>query len=97
MKTNNITRRNFIQKTAVTSGLATLVPIGMTGQVFSGKPDNERLPREAWIAGVSQMGLHAETPDLMVDQILDILQEFELKTHEELTADAEILQVKSRK
>jgi beta-ureidopropionase len=75
MKTNSITRRNFIQKTAVTSGLATLVPIGMTGQVFSPKSGDEKFPREVWIAGVSQMGLRAATPDLMVDQVLEVLKQ----------------------
>jgi beta-ureidopropionase len=75
MKTNSITRRNFIQKTAVSSGLATLVPIGMTGQVFSAKSWDEKFPREVWIAGVSQMGLRAATPDLMVDQVLEVLKQ----------------------
>jgi predicted amidohydrolase len=73
MKTNRITRRNFIQKTAVTSGLASLAPIGMTGNAFYGNPVDQRFPQEAWIACVSQMGLHAQTPDLMVDQIFGIL------------------------
>ena len=75
MKTTRITRRNFIQKTAVTSTLATLVPAGMAGRAFSVKPGDERSPREVWIAGVSQMGLHADTPDHMVDQVFDILKD----------------------
>jgi hypothetical protein len=61
MKTNRISRRNFIQKTSITSTLATLAPIGMAGQVFSTDPDESKQRREVWIACVSQMGLHAET------------------------------------
>jgi len=75
MKTNSITRRNFIQQTAVTSGLATLTPIGLTGKIFNGNPDEEKSHRAIWIASVSQMGLHAVTHDQMVDQIFNILQE----------------------
>ena len=75
MKTNSITRRNFIQKTAVGTGLATLAPMGMTGKIFSAKAVEEKLPREVWIAGVSQMDLHAETSDLMVDKIFAILRQ----------------------
>ncbi len=130
MRTTRITRRNFIQKTAVTSTLATIVPAGLTGRAFSVKPGEESSPREVWIAGVSQMGLHAFlhtwpavqrfdeiqkkygrniritnfheeewtvieslSPDL---NVRDVLKEFGLKTHEELTAATEILQRKSR-
>lgn len=75
MKTNRISRRNFIQKTAVASGLATLIPAGMKGEAFPAKADREKQPREVWIACVSQMGLHAATPDLMVDKIFGIMQE----------------------
>lgn len=71
----NITRRNFIQKTAVTAGLASVIPIRATNELLSGKQEYERPPREVWIAGISQMNLQAETPELMVDQVIDILQE----------------------
>lgn len=75
MKTNQISRRNFLQKTAITTGLASLAPIGITKDVFSGKPVNEKLPREVWIAGVSQMGLNTKTPELMAKKLLEILKE----------------------
>ncbi len=131
MKTTRITRRNFIQKTAVTSTLATLVPAGLRGRAFSVKPGNERSPREVWIAGVSQMGLHAflhiwpavqrfdeiqkkygrniritnfhEEEWTVIESlspeinVRDVLKEYNLKTHEELTADTEALQRESRK
>ncbi len=75
MNTNSITRRNFIQKTAITSGLAAIVPIGTKGQLFSATPGDEKLPREVWFAGVSQMGLQAKTPEKMVEMVLEILQQ----------------------
>lgn len=75
MKTKRISRRNFIQKTAVASGLAALIPAGMKGEEVPVKSLSEKHPREVWIACVSQMGLHAATPELMVDQIFAILKE----------------------
>jgi predicted amidohydrolase len=70
-----ISRRDFIQKSAVTTGMATLVPLGLTGEVFLDKPVTEKLPREIWIAGVSQMGLRAKTVEQMTDSVLDILKD----------------------
>jgi predicted amidohydrolase len=75
MKTKRISRRNFIQKTAVASGLATLIPAGIKAGRAPVRAVSEKQPREVWIAGVSQMGLHAATPDLMVDQIFSVLKE----------------------
>jgi beta-ureidopropionase len=74
MKTNRISRRNFIQKTSITSTLATLAPIGMAGHLFSANPDESKQRREVWIACVSQMELHAKTSELMVGQIMEILK-----------------------
>jgi beta-ureidopropionase len=71
----SISRRNFIRKGAVTTGMASLVPLGMTGEVLQEKPAPEKLPREVWIAGVSQMGLRAKTPEQMTDSILEILKD----------------------
>jgi predicted amidohydrolase len=75
MKTKRISRRDFIQKTSITSTLATLAPIGMAGQVFSANPGESKPRREVWIACVSQMGLHAKTSEQMAGQIMEILKE----------------------
>jgi beta-ureidopropionase len=75
MEKHYITRRNFIQKTAVSSSLAAIVPGAIVAGEVSVKPEKEKLPREVWIACVSQMGLHADTPEHMVDQIFEILKE----------------------
>ena len=69
---SNITRRKFLQTTAVSSGIG-IVQIGLTGSIAN-KPYNEGQNREVWIAGVSQMNLSASTPDNMVDQIFEILE-----------------------
>jgi beta-ureidopropionase len=73
MKSNNISRRNFLRTTAVTSGLG-LVQIGLPRNIINSKVDNDLKPREVWIAGVSQMNLSAPTADNMVDQIFEILE-----------------------
>lgn len=72
MKSNNITRRKFLHTTAVTSGLG-IVQIGLHGSAIS-KPGSEIQNREIWIAGISQMNMHATTADNMVDQIFEILE-----------------------
>ena len=70
----SITRRDFIQKTAVTSGLASLVPVTMAGNLLSDDSEPEKPPRQVWIAGVSLMNLQAKTSKNMIDQILNILE-----------------------
>lgn len=75
MKTNRISRRNFLQKTALTTGMVSIVPFGISGEMPSVEAVENKSPREIWIAGVSQMGLQAKTPELMVEKILEILRE----------------------
>jgi beta-ureidopropionase len=75
MKANHISRRNFIQKSALTAGMVSVVPFGLDRDLASADPVEDRSPRELWIAGVSQMGLTAKTPELMVETILGILKE----------------------
>jgi beta-ureidopropionase len=75
MKTNRISRRNFIHKTAVTTGIASLVPLGIASNSCTGPSAGTRSDREVWIAGISQMGLTAETPELLAEQVYDILKE----------------------
>jgi len=75
MKPNRISRRNFIQKSAITAGMVSVVPFGLDRDLASAHPVDARSPREVWIAGVSQMGLRAKTSELMVETILGILKE----------------------
>ena len=74
MKTSSISRRNFIQKAAVTAGMASVAPFEMAKSSGTEGTDSGMLPREVWIAGLSQMGLNAKTPELMSNKILEILK-----------------------
>ncbi len=75
MKTNRISRRNFIQKTAITTGLASVAPFGVAGDLSSFEKNGKKSSHEVWIAGVSQMGLREKTPELMVERVLEILKQ----------------------
>lgn len=75
MRPTRISRRNFIHKSALTAGMVSVVPFGLDHNMASTNPSEDKSPREVWIAGVSQMGLKAKTPELMVEKILEILKE----------------------
>ena len=75
MKTLSISRRNFIGKAAVTAGLTTLGVQTLFGEPTTEFIDSQgKLPREVWIATVSQHDLNTETPEEMVQLILAILK-----------------------
>jgi len=78
MNAKSFSRRNFIEKTAIASGMATILPLGMTSHSLSVLNNNERSSREVWIACVSQMNLHTATSDQMVDRIFEILKDAEI-------------------
>ncbi|MFC2124053.1 carbon-nitrogen hydrolase family protein [Bacteroidota bacterium] len=78
MKSNNLSRRNFIQKSALGLGVGTLLPYGS----FSSETKShsyfrpgEKLPREVWIASLSQEGMSVKGYKDMVDQILGSFEE----------------------
>jgi beta-ureidopropionase len=75
MKTNLISRRKFVRETAVATGMATMAATGLADGLSIPGPEGSRNLREVWIAGVSQMGLRAKTPELMVEKIFGILNE----------------------
>lgn len=75
MKSNSISRRNFIGKSAATTGLAALGAVGISNRSYAhDNTDSGKLPREVWIATVSQMGLRAENPEQMCGLILETLE-----------------------
>lgn len=75
MNTKHTSRRNFLKKS---SALAGSLAVGKAA--FPGNTQNnagasaERLPREVWIASVSQMGLTAETPEQMTKMLIGHMQ-----------------------
>ena len=73
MESKSFSRRSFIGKAAITAGFTAL---GVDN--LFGKPDDlhisqTELPRELWIATVSQQGMSAETPEKMVQSVLAVL------------------------
>ena len=74
MESKSVSRRSFIGKAAMTAGFTAL-----GADSLFGKPDGHhvlqtKLPREVWIATVSQQGMSAETPEKMVQSILAVLE-----------------------
>jgi predicted amidohydrolase len=75
MKTStSITRRNFIEKAAVTAGLTALGTESLLGAPAAPNATQGRLPREVWIATVSQHRMSAETPEKMTEAIFAVLK-----------------------
>ena len=76
MKKDNYSesRRRFIRKSIITYGFAAIAPASMTG-IPSEQTTVKKLPREVWIAGISQTGLRTRTSGMMVEKVIDILQE----------------------
>ena len=66
-------RRSFLGKTAITAGLTAFGAGNVFGQSSGFRNSQEKLPREVWIATVSQHGLSAETPERMVQLVMNIL------------------------
>ncbi len=73
MKPKQISRRSFMQKTALTAGMAPLASFAEAGGLKGNSHPDNASPREVWIAGVSQAGLRAKTPEMMVDKIITAL------------------------
>lgn len=75
MESNIFSRRNFLKTSAITTGLTAISSIAISNNPGISEINKGKLPREVWIAGISQMDLHARTPQLMVDGIFDILND----------------------
>ena len=71
----SISRRNFISTAAFAAGVATFGSETAGGQApnVPNRPQG-RLPREVWIATVSQLGLSANTPQQMVQNVLALME-----------------------
>ena len=72
-------RRDFLRQTS-TGAAAVSAFAGITGNISApADPYNpsKRLPREVWIATITQDGLEAESHDEMIGHVLDRMKEFE--------------------
>jgi len=69
----SFSRRHFIEKAAVATGLAGLGAGSLFGQSSEATEAQGKLPREVWIATVSQHGMSADTSAQMVRSMLTVL------------------------
>lgn len=74
MKKNRITGRNFLEKSTITAGMATVGALSVPKTSSARTSIQERLPREVWVATVSQMDMIAATSAEMVSKVLAILE-----------------------
>jgi hypothetical protein len=80
MKMNSNSRRNFLQKSALTAGLASIGTMGLAESFGmdnpSYSPENpvEKLPREVWIASFSQERLFTDSTETMVKSVMEYLR-----------------------
>jgi beta-ureidopropionase len=75
MKNKITTRRNFLKKSVITTGVAAVSPIVLSASLLDGVSNINKLPREVWIAGISQMDLQTKTSYLMVDELIRIVKD----------------------
>ncbi|MCL2710885.1 MAG: twin-arginine translocation signal domain-containing protein [Planctomycetaceae bacterium] len=70
----SLSRRNFMSTAALTAGV-TALGTTVLGQASaeSSRPQG-RLPREVWIASVSQTGMSANTPQQMVQNVIALME-----------------------
>jgi len=74
METPKVSRRNFIKKSALTTSMASLGTYGLAKNSIKNGNSENKLPREVWIAGISQMGMQTETSEQMVEETLQSLK-----------------------
>ena len=74
MESKSISRRNFLEKSAATTGLMAFGAAGISKSSFSQGTATGKLPREVWIATISQMRLAADTPEEMVRLIFSNME-----------------------
>jgi len=69
------TRREFIKKTAL--GAGTVAAMGANSKVFAGEENGQKrkLPREVWIATISQHEVFTDTTEEMIAKMLKLMEE----------------------
>jgi predicted amidohydrolase len=75
MKKQTPSRRKFIKTAVLTSGISSIGIMTASGQPNPPEEIRDRLPREVWVAGISQENLSAATAEEMVDRIFQIMEE----------------------
>jgi beta-ureidopropionase len=75
MNKNPQSRRKFLKTAALTSGISSMGIMSATSQPLYTAEVKERLPREVWVAGISQENLSADTAEEMVERIFQIMEQ----------------------
>ena len=73
-----ITRRNFLQRTSLGFGLAVLAGSGKGSAASSRikpRPREKRLPREVWVATISQNRMETKNYEQMIRKMLSRMEE----------------------
>lgn len=75
MRINNSSRRNFIRQSFLATGFAAISGHGFakSGSHLN-KENPEKLNREVWIASISQMDVHTENSQLMLNELVRIVR-----------------------
>ncbi len=73
MENNNTNRRNFLKKSAITAGITAMGSYAIATNSITNKESADKLPREVWIASVSQANLSGDTSGELVKKILLML------------------------
>jgi len=73
MRKDYPSRRNFIKQSALVTGAVALGSYGFTNNPFLQKTSINKLPREVWIAGISQMGLEDPSSQVMIERIMQLI------------------------
>lgn len=74
MKNNSTSRRNFLKKSAITTSVIAVGSFGNTNNSLASEAIGNKLPREVWIAGISQMGIKTKTSEQMIDKLTGIMK-----------------------
>lgn len=66
-------RRKFLKTTALTAGVSSMGILPASSQPFQGSEASNKLPREVWVAGISQTDIKVETAEDMFDRIFALM------------------------
>lgn len=73
----NLSRRDFLKTSSAAAGLGLAGTSGLGRAVYGedkSRDKKDRLPREVWVASVSLEGLEADTPEEMIDLVLNRME-----------------------
>lgn len=61
----DLSRRNFLQKSAITTGMASIGTLGMAYDSGARKEEEKKLPREVWVACFYQQENKLRKPNII--------------------------------